>query len=1843
MKKESNLQEVVGKRVRDPSSFYRFLGLTQIKRFHSFFTSFENRNQKISLINLLYGFEPFIKLFDPRILNPLLLRDLHNSIKRDNRLVLVIILALTLPMSIYHSTKTGLTRRSENSLIDYLDLQNTCLIEERYKGSAFSSIKNLFTLWEIKRYSQYSYFTSHSLPFLNDPSLCLKEIINDNSKNQQYILEECNNYNLIFELLRLDSFEKLKGVFSPYIYSKIRHESINRLTRLILVFNRLNLLPNRVSISDYTGGSPRVVTLEMNVLNTRSSKDLTIRNGKDLNSNNIFFNYCQIVRNRHILKKITSRSNSSIFWTQFKERYNKYSIYSLVALYEQDRIISFCLIYLLFLYDCLFTVANRYLFQLRYLSFNWAEGNQHTNNILKPTIQQDFLDWKEFLNRSIIVQIDDSNEYKTVQLTVYRFFNMIKDLPLLSIKRTLLILRSDFNRSIDDISKTRDNSIDNINIEYSLKFANHLFIWRVILSKLISKDVLMDRIDSSFSKLSNRSLVLPDFFLELLNLNIDKNRYIFKKILKRKLIEPEILQDWDPPFLNYSDFEIYSKKDNKSQSSGQSKTYYTPRKIRDSLGRNCSKSYSNILDSFFISFQNYGVVPFFLPRNLDGYEILSYIQFRISNLLLRLYQRIGENKNYYIAIRSFLEERFETLASSQSRFSFQERKGSLVLEKSMKQRLNLGNNLIENQSFHNPFDFHIVSLFEPRVPEVFYWFKRLSLHKNIASIFLPRTKSLYKDPIFGDINTYIRDEPSHTSYIVNFNGLSRYLISYRFRWIFWRNGSCQKWDLFREYMPWFFTSNWWKYFYNLIVETYPEIVLNLSDQFNSNLINKVSDNTKNAIVYLLADLRLIFGRGSIKKILARLDLIILKELTNQTKTICSRWSVFRCLNKPILSYYLLSIVVVLLFINHSLSVALGLDSFHLWNQFHTIRYLIDPMRSLYLKKVMYSPSTKQMQTRYLLIHSFKRFLNYMNNVFFYLFVRSRLDLWIIQRGSPDTLRVKKQLLTQYLVTNKTICNYVNRSQIHDSNLLVDNIVANSFLQERLHILSYLPRFCQKDLLNYKIHKSDLAEKWVLSALGKNILFSPIMRRDGISNIPYCDMPISFQSGLLPIQGISLVGPIETGRALIIRNITSNSSYPLIKIPLKRLFYNRSFLINIRGRFISKQSVHRLNIIFAIAKELSPCIIWIQDIHELNINRFYHRLEANPRFLLCLILKKISNDHRKSCSSNNLVIALTHLPRKLDPALIAPNRLNKLINFRKSTACQRRQELSMLLRIKNFETEVNSTLLQGIDSITMGYSKKDVSYFANGTLLISNSRKRERIRWNDAIELALHRQNSIVNNIGNKNRSSLEIEILSLSYKIAKSFLKNSLLKVPFTDLSFVNTDLFKKRFYYLYNWYLEPSQIESTINELTILPYILFLLVGLAARDCWFNLDIKKKENLIGINKVEENDFNLACGILEILSRDFFCSEINRSITQKNSLSFVFLIDRSYSSSIIYQSYSSKYVKRGFSNIQNNKQLGTMDSILTGPIREIAWSPKVWHLSFTRSCSFESIKLLSESNNLDNMFLFYQDQGQIPQRDFDLNKIKYKKEKLYKGKRYSFGYRRSLGNLRKREIKKLENQLDNILLRERFSGLGISELCNQYKTQLNPSLEPIVFLGKQFVWDPVSPIYLDYNIVSSYHNLLVKQELVRRLYITYGIRREREKHFPNENIKYFFLYRGYDRRSITELSTNQRHNYRLDEEQSFEYVSKVQSMYINLQYPQLFVPIHLYQSILIEDFQERFIESSLLIYRERWLKSNRFFSRYFLTYNMLFESYQYLVHLCRSNRMSFCCVTNQLDNRDYCL
>nr|YP_008474520.1 conserved hypothetical protein Ycf2 [Lygodium japonicum]YP_008474536.1 conserved hypothetical protein Ycf2 [Lygodium japonicum]AGI51454.1 conserved hypothetical protein Ycf2 [Lygodium japonicum]AGI51461.1 conserved hypothetical protein Ycf2 [Lygodium japonicum] len=1139
-------------------------------------------------------------------------------------------------------------------------------------------------------------------------------------------------------------------------------------------------------------------------------------------------------------------------------------------------------------------------------------------------------------------------------------------------------------------------------------------------------------------------------------------------------------------------------------------------------------------------------------------------------------------------------------------------------EKSIEERSSLVNDCIGNRIDQN--DSSIRSFWESEELETLYWSKKSSLFRIGATRSFTELIGrgvLHKEKL-ADLDVW--EEPIRLSHPIDFkeflNDFNEYMIS----WICWRDNISEKWSLFWEYIPWFFTITWWRYFYDLIQETYPEVRLKVNDDLRYNIPRigeRMANRIDSASSYLLQKLasrfRKRFRNDSINNIFSRIDLFLVKEM-NETKVSFSGWSTVKLPNQSILYYLILWILFVLASSKHFWPAVSGFSSLYLWKRFNTIEYLMDPRRRSHLEKVMYSPSIKEMTTRDLLIHSLKRFLNYLNNIFFYSLVKSELESWMLHKESPDTLRTNKELLTQYLVTNETVSEYESKLNSSSSS----GMNHESSPQEGLLFLSYLLQIRQNNLWNYKIHKSDPAEKWVSSAFERNLL---TMRQSGVPHRPCRETPISLQSGFLLSKGILLVGSEETGRSYLIRDIASNSHFPLVNLPIRKLLYNRSyFKKNVRGFFISKESVRRVNSIFGIAKEMSPCTIWIQDIHELSVHGSYHKLEADPRFLLCLVLRNIHNESRDSRIRNNLVMASTHIPAKIDPALIAPNRLNQLINLRKPNSFQRQKELSILSCVKGFDIQADPSFLKGTGFGTTGYSKRDLFFLAHEALLISTYR-REKIVCSNAILFALHRQRVVATYLDNAIESGSEYKIFF--HRIGKAILKKSLVDTPTTDSLWIGTNTLKKQFYHLSDWYLESPRTESTIMELTLFPHILGLLAVLAAHDYWLRMDLLKGDNPIIIDKYLENGFHLACGILENLLRDFPRPEIFGSGNQsENSLSFP--SPMGCSPDMIHASrFSQSTGKKGLRTNYEIKQSGETDLISEEVSRETTGSPKLWNFSFMRSGTYESIRLSSESDDLQNVILLHQIHSKIYQRELDWNTIKLSQIESYDTKGSFFSYERTLDKLKQRQAKRLEDRFETISLREQFLELGISDSSNPYETQWNRSDEPSLFVGGRFVWDPTLLFQSDPNPPSSRRSFLVKQEFLRRLYVTYGMRKEREKRFPNEKIKKSFLNRGYDRKSITtESLKKQSNNGHSDEGQhsDSEYLKETWFMHIHLQYPHISRPIHLYQNIVVEDWKDRFIRPRLLVHRNRWMRRNRSQFKDFLIYNMLLESYQYLLN-----------------------
>nr|YP_010451550.1 conserved hypothetical chloroplast protein Ycf2 [Schizaea pusilla]YP_010451563.1 conserved hypothetical chloroplast protein Ycf2 [Schizaea pusilla]UTV01468.1 conserved hypothetical chloroplast protein Ycf2 [Schizaea pusilla]UTV01469.1 conserved hypothetical chloroplast protein Ycf2 [Schizaea pusilla] len=1075
---------------------------------------------------------------------------------------------------------------------------------------------------------------------------------------------------------------------------------------------------------------------------------------------------------------------------------------------------------------------------------------------------------------------------------------------------------------------------------------------------------------------------------------------------------------------------------------------------------------------------------------------------------------------------------------------------------------------------------------------------------------------------------YMKEKPICASHPIDLrdflNDLNDYkndLNDYKISWVLWKDNISEKWRLFGGYIPWFFTPTWWKYLHDLIRNTYPEMVLKIigdSHYHIPGIAKRTAEIMDSARSYLLGRLASRFRNDSIIDISSKLDFFLVEEITNQTKVSYSGWStILKFSDMSIPVQLALSTLLVLASLESIWPVVSGFDSLYLWKRFATIGYLKDPKRRSYLEKVMYYPPIiGQMGARDPLIHSLKRFLNHINNIFFYSLVKNGLDSWMLHRESPDILRVNKELLTQYLVTTETLFKY--GSKLSFRSLSIEPNCGPP--QGGSILLSYLHRIRQNNLWNYKIRKLDPAEKWVTSALGRSISFPASVKWKGTSHAPYYEVPVSLQSRLLLSEGILLIGPTETGRSHLIRDIASDSYSPLVKLPIPKLLYNRSYFNNERGNFISKESVYRVSLVFEIAKEMSPCVIWIQDIHRLNAHRSYHELEADPRFSPCLVPKSIQNGHKNLCIRNNLVIASTHAPAEVDPALIAPNRLNKLINFRRSNKRQRQKELSILLSVKGFNTQADPSLLEGTGLGTTGYSKRDLFFFAQGALLIGISKNRELV-CSDTIEFTLHRQHSAVIHIGNGIEYS---PYKILSHRIGKAILKNGLIDTSPADPSWIGRNTLKRRFYHLSNWFLESPITESTVTESILFTHILGLLTGLAARDSWFEMDVIDGDNPIVIDKILENDFHLACGILENFFRDFFRSEICRNGNQSgNGLSFYSPAKPSYSSGMVCASYSPQFAETGgLSEIRTDfgmKQPSGTDSISGEVPREMAWSPRIWHFSFMRSDIHESIRLLSEFDDWRTSLPLHPDYPGILQRDSQWDSGEDSQFDPYEKRGYHLSHTKTLIRLRQKQTRRLEDRLETTSLRDQIPELGLSESSSSYETQWNRFDEPVPFVGGRFAWDPMVSFKSDSSPSFPHRSFLAKQELVRRPYVTYGLKREREKHFSNDSVKNLFLYRGYSRKSITtELSAKQLENAPSDEEGNFEYVKETWFMHTYLQYPLASLPVHLYQNIMVENLKERFIRFRLLVHRDRWMKQNRSQLRDFFIHNMLFESYQYL-------------------------
>nr|AEZ48744.1 hypothetical chloroplast RF2 [Lomandra longifolia] len=491
-------------------------------------------------------------------------------------------------------------------------------------------------------------------------------------------------------------------------------------------------------------------------------------------------------------------------------------------------------------------------------------------------------------------------------------------------------------------------------------------------------------------------------------------------------------------------------------------------------------------------------------------------------------------------------------------------------------------------------------------------------------------------------------------------------------------------------------------------------------------------------------------------------------------------------------------------------------------------------------------------------------------------IDDKIESWVANSDSIDD--EEREFLVQFstLMTEKRI-DQILLSLTHSDPLSKNDSGYQMIEQPGSIYLRYLVDIQKKYLMNYEFNRSCLAERRIFLAHYQTITYSQTSCGANSFHFPSHGKPFSLRLALSPSRGILVIGSIGTGRSCLVKYLATNSYVPFITVFPNKFLDDKpkGYLIddididdsddididddldtelltmtNVLTMYMTPK-IGRFDITlqFELAKAMSPCIIWIPNIHDLYVN------ESNY-LSLGLLENDLSRDCERCSTRNILVIASTHIPKKVDPALIAPNKLNTCIKIRSLLIPQQRKHFFILSYTRGFHLEKKMFHTNGFGSITVGSNARDLVALINEALSISITQKKSIIETN-TIRSALHRQTW---DLRSQVRSVQDHGILF--YQIGRAVAQNVLLSnCPIDPISiYMKKKSCKEGDSYLYKWYFE---LGTSMKKLTILLYLLSCSAGAVAQDLWSSPGSGEKNEITSYGFVE-NDSDLVHGLLEV-------------------------------------------------------------------------------------------------------------------------------------------------------------------------------------------------------------------------------------------------------------------------------------------------------------------------------------------------------------------------------------------
>nr|QGX06491.1 Ycf2 [Meconopsis integrifolia] len=578
-------------------------------------------------------------------------------------------------------------------------------------------------------------------------------------------------------------------------------------------------------------------------------------------------------------------------------------------------------------------------------------------------------------------------------------------------------------------------------------------------------------------------------------------------------------------------------------------------------------------------------------------------------------------------------------------------------------------------------------------------------------------------------------------------------------------------------------------------------------------------------------------------------------------------------------------------------------------------------------------------------------------------IDDKIESWVANSDSIDD--EEREFLVQFsTLTTKKRIDQILLSLTHSDHLLKNDSGYQMVEQPGSIYLRYLVDIHKKYLMNYEFNRSCLAERRIFLAHYQTITYSQTSCGANSFHFPSHGKPFSLRLALSPSRGILVIGSIGTGRSYLVKYLATNSYVPFITVFPNKFLDDKpkgyliddidgsdnididgSDNIDIDGSddmltmtnaltmyMTPKKDQFDITLQFELAKAMSPCIIWIPNIHDLYVN------ESNY-LSLGLLVNYLSRDCERCSTRNILVIASTHIPQKVDPALIAPNKLNTCIKIRRLLIPQQRKHFFTLSYTKGFHLEKKMFHTNGFGAITMGSNARDLVALTNEALSISITQKKSILDTN-TIRSALHRQTW---DLRSQVRSVQDHGIFF--YQIGRAVAQNILLSnCPIDPISiYMKKKSCKEGDSFLYKWYFE---LGTSMKKLTILLYLLSCSAGSVAQDLW-SLPGPDEKNWITSYGFVENDSDLVHGLLEVEGALVGSSRTEKDCSQfDNDRVTLLLRSKPRNPLDMMQNGSCSFVDQRFlyEKYESEFEEGALDpqQIEEDLFNHIVWAPRIW-------------------------------------------------------------------------------------------------------------------------------------------------------------------------------------------------------------------------------------------------------------------------------------------------------------